>query len=111
MDQPRRRAPVREGLLQSRYRQPSRQCAVECPIHNLSGIRIENHRQVDELRSQANIGEVRNPELIHPGEGQAAGQAESDRPLKIRIRRDHEGSRLHGEQVVCPYEPRYSLVV
>ena len=78
VDQPRRRVPLREGVRQGRDRQPGSQRAVQRPAHDLAGIRIEHHRQVDELRSQANIGDVRDPELIHPGEGQAAGQVESD---------------------------------
>jgi hypothetical protein len=42
---------------QGRNRQPGSQRAVECPAYDFAGIRIEHHRQIDELRAQAKWSE------------------------------------------------------
>jgi hypothetical protein len=76
MHPPRRRVPLCEGMFQRCDRQPGGQRAVQRPADDLAGLRIEHYRQIDELRAQANIGEVCDRELIHPGEGQAASQVE-----------------------------------
>jgi hypothetical protein len=66
---------------------------------------------VDELSAQANIGDVRHPELIHPRQRQPAREIEIDLELMLRVRGGHKGPRLDRQQVVFAHQARHPLVV
>ena len=61
MHQPRRQVPALRGC---RDRQPDGLHVVQRPAQHLAQIRIENHRQVDELARQPDVGDVRHPQLV-----------------------------------------------
>ena len=64
MHHARRRLAFRDRLLQCRHRQPRRQRSIQLPAHHFARERIQNHRQVDELALQPDVGDVGHPELI-----------------------------------------------
>ncbi len=111
MHQARRRLAFRDRFLQRRDRQPRCQRSLQLPAHHFARVGIENHRQVDKLALQPDVGDVGHPKLIDPGQLHPAGQIQIDLQLVIGIRGHHEGSRLHRQQVVLAHDPRHSLVV
>ena len=51
----------------------------------------------------------RDGRLREAGQLHATGQVQIDLELVIGIRRHHEGPRLHGQQVIFPYDPQHIL--
>ena len=87
------------------------QRSIQRPAHHLARESIQDHRQVNELCLQPNVSDVGHPELIDAGQLHPAGEIQIDLQLMLGIRGDHEGPRLHRQQVVFPHQPRHAFVV
>ena len=111
MHQAGRRLSLRDRLLQRRDRQARGQRSIQFPAHHLAREGIQDHRQVDELALQPDVGDVGHPKLVDAGQLHPAGQIQIDLQLVIRVRGDHERLRLHRQQVVLAHQPRHALVV
>jgi hypothetical protein len=95
MHQTRRRLAVCDRFLQRRDRQPRYQRSGQFPAHHFARVGIENHGEVDKLTMQSDVGDVGHPKLIDPGQLHSASQIQINLQLVLRIRGDHEGTRLH----------------
>ena len=91
--------------------QTCRQRLLQRPAHDLPGEPIKDDRQVDELGAQANIGDIRHPELIKASQRQPARKIEIDLKLMLRIRGRHKRPRLDRQQIVFAHETRHAFVV
>ena len=100
-----------EGLVQCCQRQPRRQGLLQRPAHDLAREAIENHGQIDELRAQANVGDVRPLQLIETGQREPAGEIEIHLKLMLCVRRGDKGPRLNGQQGVLSHEPGDALMI
>ena len=54
----------RNAMRKRRHRQFGFQRAAQSPTDHAARERIQNHRQVDELGAQPNVGDVGHPELV-----------------------------------------------
>jgi len=84
-----------DRFLQRRDRQPRYQRSGQFPAHHFARVGIENHGEVDKLTTQSDVGDVGHPKLIDPGQLHSASQIQVNLQLVLRIRGDHEGTRLH----------------
>ena len=57
-----------DGLFQRSDSEPHREGPIQRPAHHLARETIEDHRQVDKFRLQANVGDIRYPKLIDRGQ-------------------------------------------
>ena len=95
MHQTRRRLSLCDRLLQRRDWQPHYQRSRQFPAHHFARVGIENHGEIDKLAMQPDVGDVGYPKLIDSGQLHPAGQIQVNLQLVLRIRGDHEGTRLH----------------
>ena len=60
------RLPVLDGLLQCSDSEPHPEGTIQRPAHHFAREPVQDYRQVDKLRLQPNVGDVRYPKLIDP---------------------------------------------
>src|SRR5438034_10338131 len=87
MDQSGLGLPRLDGLLQSSLRQNTVQSPIQRPAHNASRINIEDHRQINKLLSQTNIGDIGHPKLVDSAQLHPPRQIRIDRILMATFRR------------------------
>ena len=86
----------------------ARQLLTDDPL----GKGVKNHRQVNELLKQTDVGNVRNPELIEPGRREIAGQIWIDSIAVIGIGRDNKSAMLaQAQQIIFAHHPQDSFVI
>ena len=101
----------RDGLVHRGRRQARRQGLLHGPAHDIAGKLIEDDGQIDELRAQANVGDVRPLQLIETGQREPAGEIEIHLKLMLCVRRGDKGPRLNGQQGVLSHEPGDALMI
>jgi hypothetical protein len=62
-------------------------------------------------RRARNIGDVRHPELIYPGQRQPAREIQIHLELMLRVSGRHKGPRLDRQQVVFAHQARHPLMI
>jgi hypothetical protein len=67
MDEAGQRLPGCDRFFQCGYSQATSQAAPQRPTHYLARKSVENYGQIDKLGFQANVGDIRHPQLINPG--------------------------------------------
>src|SRR5277367_3425112 len=82
---------------------------IQCPAYNLAREAIEDHRQVDQLALQTNVGDVGYPQLVDTRHLHTASPVQLDLPLVVRVRGDHEPLRLNGQQIIVPHHSCHLL--
>src|SRR6266566_8792003 len=73
-----RRLTVHDRSFQCSQREPRAQGSIKGPADNLSGVRVQNHGQVDKLFSQTDAGYVCYPQLVRTSSLQATSEIEMD---------------------------------
>jgi len=91
MHQTWRRFPLINGHSQGRDSKLGFQRAAQRPTHHTSGIGVQNHRQINEFDSQANVGDVRYPELVDAAVLDLGRQIRINRQRVARVGSDQEG--------------------
>jgi len=111
MHRSRRRLPPLDGLLQSRHHQPGRQRTIQSPPDRLTRVPVDHHRQIHKLPLQPDVGDVRDPQLVHPGQCHSCRQVEIHLVLMLRVGSENEFAVADCQQVVLSHDPQHPLVV
>ena len=90
MHQTRGGLPSLQGHAQRLERQLVFQRAVQRPADHPPGEGIQNHREIDELPQQPDVGNIGYPELVQARQGHPARQVGIDRQIMLGVRGDHE---------------------
>src|SRR5664280_1132167 len=102
---------VSQRPVQCAERQFRTQLLAQLPTHDPPRISVHHDRHIQERLSQAHVGDVGHPQLVHAAESQAGGQVRIHRIALLGIRREDEPLLPHGQQVVGAHEPQHALVV
>jgi hypothetical protein len=87
------------------------QRAVQFPADHAPRVGIQNHRQVDELHCQPDVGDVGPPELIDAGQRHLSRQVRIHPQRVIGVRGHHEFPFPQAQQVVFAHQPLHALAV
>jgi hypothetical protein len=98
-------------LLESGYRKLAVQAPSQTPTHYQPRIRIQNHGQENKLAEQANVGDVRYPELIHRRHLHARRQIQIHLEAVRAIRGHHVLAWADGDQIVLAHQPSHALAI
>ena len=111
MHYPRRRLAAGDGLLQCRYRHPRCQRAIQRPADRLAREAIDDHRQVNKLGAQTDIGDVGDPELVGAGHSQPRRQVHVYLAVVLGFRGQDKLTEPHRQQIVGPHHAQHALMV
>ncbi len=90
MNQPRLRLTFLQGRLQGLLGNAAVQLPADAPTHHTSRVDIQNHRQVDELLLQSNVGNIGDPQLIDGTQHHPPRQIRIDAPAMATVGGHHE---------------------
>jgi hypothetical protein len=79
--------------------------SLQRPADHPARVSVEDHGQKDELLTQADVGDVRHPQLIHAGQYCLASQVWIELLSVIGIGGRHELPLPHAQQVIFAHEP------
>src|SRR6266516_2478458 len=111
MDQARPHTSVPQRHAQRGQRQRIVQPIIQMPSDHTPRIRIQNHRQVDELLLQPDVRDVRYPELIDTAEDQRGRPIGIDLQPVRGVGRHHEPPLRHTQQIVFLHPPLQPLAI
>ena len=113
MDQVLQRTATRgDGLVERLERQAGLQMIGERPADDFPGEGVHDHRQIDELLRQTDVGDVRDPDMIRRSEHSLARQIAHDLITMSAVRgaRD-ERLVAQAQEIIEPHQPTHSLGV
>jgi hypothetical protein len=72
-------------------------------------MRIQHHRQIDELLLQTHIGDIGHPQLVDITQLQVLGQVRIHPKVVLRVRSDHKLPLPNGQQIVFSHQAPHLL--
>ena len=96
---------ARERHAQRDERERIFQRAIQRPANNAARVRIQNHSQEHELVTQADVGDIGPPQLIHRGQNHIPRQVRIHLAGVVGIGGHDELALAHAQQVVLPHDP------